>query len=113
MVLCASQLHPPFSFQHPNAIKHRCRTYSTFSDPAFSGKSASISDKAPDLSNIPKEYHDYADVFSKEKASKLAPHHPYDLKIDLVDGAVPPPSCTHSPQPNKKLFTNSLTKTFA
>ena len=61
------------------------------SDPSFSGKSASVSDKAPDLSNIPKEYHDYADVFSKDKASKLAPHRPYDLKIDLVDGAVPPP----------------------
>ena len=61
------------------------------SDPSFSGKSASVSDKAPDLSNIPKEYHDYADVFSKDKASKLAPHRPYDLKIDLVDGTVPPP----------------------
>ena len=40
-----------------------------------------------DLSNIPSEYHEFADVFSKTKAEVLAPHHPYDLKIDLEEGA--------------------------
>ena len=61
------------------------------SDPTLSAKSASVSDKAPDLSKIPKEYHDYADVFSKAEASKLPPHRPYDLKITLEEGTSPPP----------------------
>ena len=64
------------------------------SDPTISGKSASVSDEAPDLSQIPKEYHDYADVFSKAEASKLAPHRPYDLKINLEEGTAPPPIST-------------------
>jgi len=43
--------------------------------------------EAPDLSNVPSEYHEFADVFSKTKAEVLAPHHPYDLKINLEEGA--------------------------
>ena len=61
----------------------------SFSDPAVTGKSASVSSD-PDLSHVPKEYHDFADVFSKGKADTLPPHRPYDLKIDLEDGAVLP-----------------------
>ena len=60
------------------------------SDPSVSANSASISDEAPDLSQVPKEYHDFADVFSKNKAFALALHRPYDLRIDLEEGAVPP-----------------------
>jgi len=45
-------------------------------------KSITISEKI-DLSFIPEEYHEYTDVFSKTKAKTLAPHHPYDLQIDL------------------------------
>jgi hypothetical protein len=43
-----------------------------------------------DLKDLPKEYHDFADVFSKSKAGTLAPHKPYDLKIQLEDGVSPP-----------------------
>jgi Reverse transcriptase (RNA-dependent DNA polymerase) len=43
-----------------------------------------------DLEAILKEYHDFVDVFSKSKADSLAPHRPYDLKIALEDGAMPP-----------------------
>ena len=46
--------------------------------------------EAPDLSNIPSEYHKFADVFSKTKAETLSPHHPYDLKINLEEEAQPP-----------------------
>jgi hypothetical protein len=42
------------------------------------------------LKDLPKEYHDFVDVFSKSKADTLAPHRPYDLKIQLEDGASPP-----------------------
>jgi len=45
-------------------------------------KSTTISKKI-DLSSVPEEYHKYTDVFSKSKAETLAPHHPYDLQIEL------------------------------
>ena len=72
------------------------------SDPLLSAKSTTLSDKTPNLSEIPEEYHDYADVFSESEASKLAPHRPYDLKIDLEDGATPPPiSAMYSLSPSE------------
>jgi len=43
-----------------------------------------------DLSGIPDDYHDFADVFSKSQASTLPPHRPYDLSIELDEGAEPP-----------------------
>jgi len=46
--------------------------------------------ETPDLSNVPSEYHEFADVFSKTKAEVLPPHHPYDLKINLEEGTQPP-----------------------
>ena len=60
-----------------------------FSDPAITGKSASVSSD-PNFSHIPEEYHDFADVFSKGKADTLPPHRPYNLKINLEDGAILP-----------------------
>src|SRR5258708_70394 len=41
------------------------------------------------LSRVPQEYHEFCDVFSGEKANALAPHWPYDLKINLEEGAKP------------------------
>src|SRR5690606_19846237 len=39
----------------------------------------------------PKEYHDFADIFDKEKADQLPPHRPeFDHKIELEDGSKPP-----------------------
>lgn len=40
---------------------------------------------APDLSSVPPEYHEFADVFSEARAFTLPPHRPYDLKIELED----------------------------
>jgi len=45
--------------------------------------------ETPDLSNVPSEYHKFANVFSKTKAEVLSPHRPYDLKINLEEGAQP------------------------
>jgi hypothetical protein len=42
------------------------------------------------LNAIPAEYHDFVDVFSKQKAEKLPEHRPYDLRINLIDDATPP-----------------------
>ena len=41
--------------------------------------------------HVPEVYHDFADVFSKTCANTLAPHRPYDLKINLKEGTLPPP----------------------
>ena len=54
-------------------------------------RSTKPSDGAPydPLIGVPKEYHEFVDVFSKQKAQVLSDHRSYDLKIDLEDGAVP------------------------
>src|SRR5260370_29277155 len=38
---------------------------------------------------ILEEYRDFEDVFSGGKANTLAPHHPYNLQIELKTGAKP------------------------
>jgi len=43
--------------------------------------------KSSDLSNVPSKYHEFANFFSKTKV--LAPHHPYNLQINLEEGAQP------------------------
>ena len=43
-----------------------------------------------DLLDVPKDYHNFADVFSKAKVNTPAPHQLYDLKITLKDGKEPP-----------------------
>ena len=43
--------------------------------------------KTPDLSNVLSEYHEFTDVFSNTKAEVLTSHCPYDLKINLEEGA--------------------------
>jgi len=48
---------------------------------------AALVNTAPDLSSVPEAYHDFANIFSKAKASVLAPHREYDLKIELEEGA--------------------------
>jgi len=58
------------------------KTFSLQFRSTIQAKSTTISEKI-DLSAISEEYHKYANVFSKSKAETLAPHHPYDLQIDL------------------------------
>ena len=51
--------------------------------------SSAISDASVDLTTVPKEYHDFLDIFNKEQANTVNPHRPYDLKIELEDGQSP------------------------
>src|SRR6202040_4038508 len=51
---------------------------------------SALAEKPIDLTGVPEEYHDFADVFSKVKANKLPPHRPYDLKINIEEGSTPP-----------------------
>ena len=39
---------------------------------------------------VPKEYHEFKDVFSAEEAKEIPPHRPYDHKIETIDGQLPP-----------------------
>ncbi len=52
-------------------------------------KATSTAQPEDPLSGVPQEYHEFCDVFSGEKANALAPHQPYDLKINLEEGAKP------------------------
>src|SRR5882724_2147750 len=58
--------------------------------PEVTGHSMTTSKTKVDMSTIPKDYHDFADICSKFKASKLADHQPYNLKITLDEGTSPP-----------------------
>ena len=48
------------------------------------------------MSSAPEEYHEYTDVFSKDRADTLPEHRSYDLKINLEEGAKPPLSRMYS-----------------
>lgn len=47
-------------------------------------------EEAVDLSNVPVEYLDLKEVFSKSRAASLPPHRPYDCAIELLPGESPP-----------------------
>ena len=72
---------------------HNFELYLHFSD--IQANSAKLTE-APDLSNVPSEYHEFADVFSKTKAEVLPLHYPYDLKINLEESAQPPVGLIYS-----------------
>ena len=56
-----------------------------------------LQEEEPDiLKGVPKEYHEFTDVFSKSRTDTLAQHRPYDLKINLEEGASPPPGPMYS-----------------
>jgi len=71
------------------------KTFSLQFRSKIQAKSTTISEKI-DLSTIPEEYHEYANVFSKSKAETLALHHPYDLRIDLEKDSHPPVGTIYS-----------------
>ena len=58
--------------------------------------SQSTSSVPVNLSALLEEYHNFAGLFSKSKAGKLADHRPYDLKITLDKGTVLPFSPIYS-----------------
>ncbi len=47
-------------------------------------------EEAVDLSNVPAEYLDLKEVFSKSRVASLPPHRPYDCAIELLPGTSPP-----------------------
>ena len=62
---------------------------------------ASKTEHSVDLNCIPEEYHEFAEVFNKAKADTLAPHGPYNLKINLEEGSSPPFGLIYSMSPSE------------
>ena len=50
---------------------------------------------------IPRAYHEYLKVFGEEEFKALPPHRPYDISIDLVDGAQLPMGPIYSMTPSE------------
>jgi len=74
-------------------------------------------EQAQDLSLIPPEYHEFADLFSETEAKKLPPHRPYDHQIPLEPGTTPPFGTIYSLSPTeletlRKYIEDNLNKGF-
>lgn len=64
-----------------------------------------MSVKSPESTStvtLPKEYIDFQDIFSKEKATALSPHQSWDCAIELLPNAMPPKSCLYPLSPPEK-----------
>src|SRR5260370_26361974 len=72
----------------PSSVQRMPNPFHTSLD-QLEAKAASTAQPEDTLSGVPQEYHEFRDVFSGEKANMLAPHQPYDLKINLEEGAKP------------------------
>ncbi|KIN97850.1 hypothetical protein M404DRAFT_78300, partial [Pisolithus tinctorius Marx 270] len=102
---------PPIAFINTAAYVWACKLegssqFSLQLHPlALTSLQSSKVEDALNLSSIPPEYHEYAnyhnfaDVFSKAKASALPPHREYDLKIELEEGTTPPLGTIYSLSP--------------
>ena len=60
------------------------------SSTSVSAHKATLDKRPLDLSAVPPEYYNFANVFSKTQANILAPHYLYDLKIYLDKGTALP-----------------------
>ncbi len=83
----------------------------------FSVSGSVLQDEMGSLSNVPEEYLDLKEVFSKSRAASLPPHRPYDCAIDLVPGMSPPKGRLYSlsvpeREAMEKYISDSLTAGF-
>jgi len=74
------------AYSHASKLKGSKFFQLHISLPEVTGHSTTSSEIPVKMSAVPGDYHDFVDMFSKYKASKLANHWPYDLKITLVEG---------------------------
>jgi hypothetical protein len=88
---------PPVSIVGPHAFAMACnqpgvQLFTMSFSEAMELASTQVDTTSPDsdLSTIPSEYHEFADLFSNKEAEKLPPHRPYDHRIPLESGTTPP-----------------------
>src|SRR6202140_4720638 len=116
---------PPVSIIGAATFAHLCNQPDTqLYTVSFSPETMELSNVAthgtetdPDLSNIPSEYHEFTELFSKREAEKLPPHRPYDHEIPLVPGAKPAFGTIYSMSPTeletlRKYVEENLAKGF-
>jgi hypothetical protein len=99
---------PPVSLVGPHAFATLCNQLGTqlfvMSVTQVVELASVQADKAtpdPDLSTIPSEYHEFADLFSQEEADLLPPHRSYDHQIPLEPGTTPPFGPIYSMSPTE------------
>ena len=59
---------------------------------------------------IPKEFHDFLDVFSEEKAAHFLESRPWDHKIELKDTFTPKPFKTYNLTPQEQIKLDKFLK---
>ncbi|KIN98931.1 hypothetical protein M404DRAFT_30898 [Pisolithus tinctorius Marx 270] len=96
---------PLFSLVNAATFVHACKLEGSVQfqlqlHPSDSAQAQSaLASPPPALLNVPEEYHDFADVFSKAKASALLPHWEHELKIELEEGTTLPLGTIYSLSP--------------
>ena len=101
---------PPIALINMATFKQACKmegsvTFQLNITPSnVKGCAANLNSELVDMESVPEAYWDFSDVFIKAKADTLAPHWPYDLKIVLEDGTMPPQPLIYSLS-NSKLGT--------
>ena len=115
---------PPVSIVGPHAFAMLCNqpdvqlftmSFSQAVELAFT--QTDITSLDPDLSTIPPEYHEYAELFSDKETEKLPPHRPYNHQIPLEPGSTPPFGTIYSMSPTeletlRKYIVENLKKGF-
>ena len=95
---------PSISFINAIAYHQACQLPGSISfqlvQPSAMLCTSMVSD-APNLSAVPTQYHNFANVFSKSKADSLPPHCLYNLKIPLEEGSQPPLGPIYSLSPSE------------
>jgi len=66
----------------------------TIERPSEIAENPELDPKEETKHQIPKQYHEYLDIFMKPVAGQLPPHREWDLKVRLVPGAPTSISCT-------------------
>jgi hypothetical protein len=99
--LTVTLIHVQPSSEHINAITEAPNSNKGATKPApktnsGSYKAQGVNDKVELTEEqvlekkVPKEYHDFADIFSAGEAEILPPHRSYDHRIDTIDNQEPP-----------------------
>jgi len=84
------------SLINAHAFQRACKTKGSMTfqlllnSHSLTGQSVEVGEGNPDLSNVPKEYWQFTDIFCKQKAKTLPRHRTYDLSIQTKEGSTPP-----------------------
>ncbi len=83
--------NPRIDWQRRTVLEWSTKCHESCLVSACSSVSVSVfQEEAMNLSNVPTEYLDLKEVFSKSRAASLPPHRPYDCAIELMPGKTPP-----------------------